>query len=136
MKTKIGLLSILLVAGMSLAFMRVRIETQTLDFDVATGGATQDFESVQSWGENITIQILYSGLDAADGSITFTQSIKNDVFDDITPEGAVVILDNTKTSHTLNLVNLRTNYLKPSWTKGANTVGTIEKIIYTTRTEH
>ena len=136
MKTKIGLISILLVAIVSLAFMGVRINTQTLDFDVATGGATEEFESVQVRGEFITIQILYSGLDAADGSITFTQSIKNDIFDDITPSGTVIVLDNTKTSHTVNFVDLRTNYLQPTWTKGSNTVGTIEKIIYTTRTEH
>jgi len=134
MKNIITLLIIGIVAVCSLSFLGVERFTQQVDFDVATGGASKTFDGVQSFGEHITVQVFYSGLDADDGTITFLQSTDNIVYDSIST--AFITLQQNVQTHTINIVRLRTAFVRAVWTKGSNTVGTIEKLNYNFRTEH
>lgn len=118
-----------LMAGVLLtAFITVRRETVKENLDVATAASTETLTNVKVFGNLTTIQVFYKNLDAADGSIQFTQSLNGRDFNLII--GAVGTLDNAKNSHMFNIVNLRTDNIRPVFTKGSNTTGEITKIMY------
>lgn len=123
-----AIFTLMIASVLLVGFMTVKRETVNEDFDVATSGATENLTRVQVFGEFSTVQVFYTGLDAADGTIGFTQSLDGNNFDEL--NGSTGTLDNTKNSHTFNITALRTDYLRPLFTKGSNTSGTITKIVY------
>lgn len=111
------------------AFSIVKRVTINENHDVGSGDPVENLTSVPVPSGNLTtVQVFYSGLDAADGSIQFAQSLDGNNFDII--DGSSGTLDNVKSSRTFNIVNLRTDHIMPIFTKGSNTTGTIDKIKY------
>lgn len=99
------------------------------NLSVSGAGSTENLTDVAVTGTFVTVQVVYSGLNAADGTISFEQSISGKEKWDVVASSSGT-LDNTKTSHTFNFTGLNTDRLRPVFTKASNTTGTIETIHY------
>lgn len=109
--------------------------TQLPAYDVAAGVTNFDPVRIESEDE-VTIQIFYNGLDAADLNVRVQQSLDEAVadFNDVVdPAGNEVesVLDNGETSLTINVTGFLTDWARLIiQTAGTVSTGTITKIIW------
>ena len=100
------------------------------NFQISQGNAVTNPVQSPNGSTNITVQAVYSGLDA-DITLTVQQSLDGANFDTCVNENdepVSVILDHSFTSMTINIADLLTSWIKFSLNVGDATTGLLEKI--------
>lgn len=109
--------------------MKTNIE-QAINYDVSGGDA--EFDSTLSHGRDyVSFQIFYSNLNQADHKTRIMESLNGvDFIDSVDAGGNAIeiILDNSRTSDILKIVNFNTNYFKVRFIEGTPGTGTIDNI--------
>jgi len=100
-------------------------ETKSPAYDLTEGDKA--FDAVQINGNNASIQMAYSNIDADDVTAELHQSLDGTNFDKIT--GSDVTIDKTKPSHSWNISGVCYGlFLRVKVYQGSATAGTINKI--------
>jgi hypothetical protein len=100
------------------------------NLQISQGNAVTNPVQVPNGSTNLTVQIVYSGLDA-DVSLTLLQSLDGGNFDTCVNENdepLTFILDKDFSSMTINISDLLTSWIKFSLNVGDATAGLLEKI--------
>ena len=100
------------------------------NLDVSAGNAASPYIQIPNGATKLTIQFVYSGLDA-DVTMTMHQSLDGVNFDTCVNDAddpISITLDYTFDSMTLNITDLLTTWIKFVLDVGTATTGTIQKL--------
>ena len=101
-------------------------EVQELNHLISAGNI--NFPSVPAKGSSVTIQVLYKDINAGNVTISIEQSTGTNKFDVVT--GVSKQLNQSKTSHTFNLIGFNNDLIRAVLDIGGASAGEIEKILF------
>lgn len=102
--------------------------TQKLNYNLA--GGDHEFDGIRLWNlkDKLTVQVNYTGVTSNKVSVALSQSLDGLTYDPV--PGGQYTLDQTKESHTFNVIALQTNYVRAEVILLESSAGTIDSIVF------